>query len=56
MASTENLDAPLNGELAQEIGIRELLKCLQSERLLLFSEIVSIRWDEANSCPAALAA
>ena len=28
---TEELDAPLKAELAHQIGIRELLKCPQSE-------------------------
>ena len=34
----KNLDAPLNGELAHQIGIRELLKYPRSERFLLLPE------------------
>jgi hypothetical protein len=56
MASTENLDAPLKGELAHEIGIRELLRCPKSEALYFCQRQFSIKWDEVNSCPAALAA
>ena len=50
---TEDLDASLNGELAHQIGIRELLKCPQSEVFCFLLEAVRIRWDEVNSCPAA---